>query len=175
MLPTVEERIRYFIDMILTAMETKYTIEIVQEGDQFRVIINLIDKPNSLLIGVEGDTLSSFQHIIRTLVHKHIPDDKTHFIIDIGKYRRTREDLINHKIPDMVSNSVLAQGSTLVILGLSSYERLIVHKALVESSGIQSMSVGGGNNRKLVVMPSTSTGATGLEKAVILDFTKVYE
>jgi spoIIIJ-associated protein len=175
MLPIIEEKIRHFIGMIIDAMETKYTLEISQEGDQYRITIDLLDKPNSLLIGVEGDTLSSFQHLIRTLVHKHVPEDKTHFIIDIGKYRRTREDLINKKIPDMVTNAVMIQGTTLVIIGLSSYERLIVHKTLLDINGINSMSVGGGNNRRLVVMPTSGAGANaGLEKAVILDFTKVY-
>jgi spoIIIJ-associated protein len=176
MLPIVEQKIREYTDMIIQSMETKYTLEITQEGDQYRITINLLDKPNSLLIGNDGDTLSSFQHIIRTLVHKNVPNDRTHFIIDIGRYRKTREDLINRKIPDMISNSVIGQGTTLVIVGLSSYERLIVHKSLLEVSAIQSLSVGAGNNRRLVVMPRSSMGdASGLEKAVILDFTKVYE
>ena len=139
MISTVEEKIKKYIDLIVTAMGTKYTLEILKEGDQYRIVIDLEDKPNSLLIGTEGDTLSSFQHIIRTLVHKDLPDDKTHFIIDIGRYRRTREDLIDTK-------------------------------------GIQSMSVGGGNNRKLVVMPNSESSVNGgLEKAIVLDFTKVYD
>jgi predicted RNA-binding protein Jag len=76
----------------------------------------------------------------------------------------------------MVSTSVLVQGMTLMVLGLSSYERLIVHKSLSEIKGIQSMSVGGGNNRKLVVMPSSEGSVNGgLEKAIVLDFTKVYD
>ena len=176
MIPTVEEKIKKYIDLIVSAMGTKYTTEIIKEGDQYRIVVDLEDKPNSLLIGTDGDTLSSFQHIIRTLFHKDLPDDKTHFIIDIGRYRRTREDLINNKIPEMVSTSVLVQGMTLMVLGLSSYERLIVHKSLSETKGIQSISVGGGNNRKLVVMPNSESSINGgLERAILLDFTKVYD
>lgn len=173
MLAPVEEKIRLFLNMILSSIDLEYTLEFLHEGEQWRVVVNLQNQDNAILVGEQGETLSALQHIIRTLVHKHLPEDKTHFIIDIAGYRKQREDILFEKIPDAVQNSVLAQGSTLVVVGLSSYERLLVHKILTDITGIQSMSVGGSTNRKLVVMPTTEVGSKGLEKAVIMDFSKL--
>jgi spoIIIJ-associated protein len=173
MLPIIEEQIRYYIDLMVRPIDSDYTIEFNKEADQWRISIFLKNQPNSILIGDKGDVLAALQHIVRTLVHKKVPEDKTHFIIDIGTYRKSREEALSTRIPEIIHESVLSQGSTLLVTGLSSYERLLVHRCLSDINGIQSTSVGNSTNRKLLIMPTSDIGSTGIDKAIILDFTKL--
>lgn len=167
----VKDKILYFLDVILKGFDPGYTLEILQEADQYRIVINS-DK-NELLIGDNGEIVAALQHVLRCIVHKQVIEDKTHFLLDIGGFRKKREDNLKIFIPKLVKQNVIIEGKSIVFVGLSSYERLLIHKILADLTNLQTMSVGLSNNRKLLVMPTSDIGTQGLENAMIIDLKNI--
>jgi predicted RNA-binding protein Jag len=165
----LESQIKFFLGLILEAIDPDYTLDIVPEADQWRIVIN--SSKVNYIIGEQGSVLSAIQHIVRTLVHKNNPKDKTHFLLDVGTYRKNREEVILVKVSSSVEDIVLKRGKSIVLTGLSSYERLLVHKNLTDIKNIQSMSVGPSNGRKVVIMPTSESTSGGMDNSIIIDFT----
>jgi predicted RNA-binding protein Jag len=63
----------------------------------------------------------------------------------------------------------LKQGLTVILVGLSGYERKLVHGILAEIKGLETSSVGPQDNRKLLVMPNSQIGNYGIENAKVVD------
>jgi predicted RNA-binding protein Jag len=154
-----------FIHLLVDPINPGAEIVIEREGDQWRV--NLLVGTEEILVGKDGDVLRSIQHLARVLVHRKHSEDKSHFILDVNHYRKAREYAISNIIPQIAENDVLSQGHTIILVGLSGYERLQVHKILSEIKGLNTNSVGPEDNRKLLIMPTSETGSTSMEKAKI--------
>jgi spoIIIJ-associated protein len=164
-----QDQLKQILLQLIEPMTTSLEISITKEGEQWRVIVNT--DQNELLVGYRGENIKAIQHIARVMVHKKFPDDRTHFMIDIGEYKKTRENLISSKITNIAEIEVLEKGKTLILTNLNSYERRIVHNLLNEIKGIETTSVGEELNRKLIIRPTTGEimATTGMDNALILD------
>jgi predicted RNA-binding protein Jag len=141
-------------------------IDLKKEGSQWRV--NLITQKGKSLIGTNSQTLKSLQHLVRVLIHNLYPQDRTHFLLDVNNLKKKKENVLVRTIPSMAKKKVLEQGNTLIMTGLTGYERLTVHQVLRDVSGLETTSVGDTTNRKLIIRPTSDTGATGIENSEIL-------
>jgi spoIIIJ-associated protein len=164
-----QDQLKEILQLLIEPMTTSLEIKIVKEGEQWRVTVNT--DQNELLVGFKGETIKAIQHIARVMVHKKFPDDRTHFLIDIGEYKKSRETLISSKITNIAEIEVLEKGKTLILTNLNSYERRIVHNLLNEIKGIETTSVGEEANRKLIIRPTSGElmATTGMDNALILD------
>lgn len=169
--PEIKQVIVKYLDLIIDAMVPKKNLEFKNEGEQWRITLETDN--NEVIIGENGQTLSAIQHLIRTLVHRAYPQDRTHFILDVTGFRSVRENNLTAKIPGIVQQSVLTDGKTIVLVGLSSYERLLVHRCLSDITGIETMSVGAATSRKLLIMPTSDVGTGGIENAIIINVDKI--
>lgn len=173
--PNVRERIEHYLQLLISPIDSKATVEFIQEGTQWRINIDCSIDPD-LFIGEKSETLVAIQHVLRTLVHKNLPDDRTHFILDVRLYRKKREENITNKLPILIEKFAINQGKSLVLTGLSSYERLLIHHYLAEAKGVQTLSVGMSTSRKMLIMPSGESGSTGgLDNAIVVDIEKLME
>lgn len=164
---TLQTSITEIVKILVTPIVGEYDLEIIREGDQWRVDIK---GENAVkLLGSKGEVLNAVQHILRVLVHNQVPKDRTHFIMDVNQIRSRREKFIAEEIPMMAKNEVLAVGMTVIIKNLSSYERRLIHQLLAEANGIETMSVGEGGNRKLLIRPTSDTGSLGIDNSKIVD------
>lgn len=144
--------------------------DFLKEGDQWR--LNIQTKNYGKLIGNHGEVLSGLQHLIRVIVHKKFPQDRTHFLVDVNERRRKREEFIQNKVPDYGKEEVLGLGKTVIMSNLSSYERKIIHKMLDEIKGLETTSVGERYNRKLLIRPTSDAGSQGMEDSIVVDIEK---
>ena len=144
-------------------IDPEFLIE--KESDQYRVTIK--DKANK--ISTDPNFLFSLQHITRVLVHHNYPEEKGHFLLDIGGAKKTREKLISERIPVLTQEIVLSKGSTIILVGLTGYERKLVHGILTEVKGLQTTSVGSPENRKLLIMPTSESSNSGIENAKVVN------
>ena len=140
------------------------------EGEQWR--IELESEDNSTLIGHQGENLLAIQQIIRTLFHARYPENRTHFILDVGGYRTAREKFITGMVRDMTYKEVLQDGLIIIIKGLNSYERRLVHNSLSEYKGLESSSIGDIDNRRMIIRPTTGSATRGIEDAKVIDIEK---
>ena len=164
----VQQLILEIIEPIIKLISPEAKIEFNKEGDQWRILI--IDG-NPELIGEKGEVLRAIQHLARIFVHKKLPEDRTHFLIDIDNFRSNRELIIKTKIPE-IAQAIIAQGKTFVLINLSGYERMLVHKLLVDIKSLQTTSVGERDNRKLLILPTSEAGSAGIDDATIWDINK---
>ncbi len=165
MLPELQEDILKILKMLVLSVDQDCQIELDKEGDQWR--INLSTLQSEEFLNKDGELIRAVQHILRVLIHRKYPEDRTHFLIDINGHRKRRENLISQKIPNIAETEVLQQGSTVILVGLTGYERLQVHRILADIKGLNTSSVGPEENRKLLIMPTSETGSAGMDKAKI--------
>jgi len=165
------ESILKSINLIINIVDESAKIEVGKEADQWR--FNIITSKPEDLIGKDGELVRSIQHVARVLVHKIFPEDRTHFLVDVNGYRQKREHTINNKIPEIAQKEVLNIGNTVILIGLSGYERLQVHNYLSEIKGLSTTSVGPEDNRKLLIMPTSETGSIGMDNAKIIDINRL--
>lgn len=164
--------VQHYLNLIYNQIIPGFEFDIDREGEQWRFnLITTLD--TELAVGKEGETLRSVQHLVRVLAHRKFPEDRTHFLLDINGYRRNREYAISVKIPEIAQSEVLANGNTVILVGLSGYERLQVHKILSEIKGLNTNSVGPEGNRKLLIMPTSETGSGSMDTAKIIHINQI--
>jgi predicted RNA-binding protein Jag len=162
----IQQIIEKILNKIFLGLNIEANILYNKESDQYRIIIKT-DNPK-FLIEENGQIIEHIQHIIRVAVHQTYPDDKTHFLLDVNDFRQKRELAIKIKIPDIAKIKVLKEGKTIILVGLSSYERMLIHKILAESKGLNTSSVGSEISRKLLIMPTSEFGSSSMDDAYIL-------
>lgn len=167
---SIQRTLNLLLDKVCGALDSKSEVEIIKEADQYR--INIKTKNESIFKDERGGLLKSIEHYLRIVVHKQFPDDRTHFIIDVNSARFNREHKLKQQIPELTKKIVLEEGKVLVLIGLNGYERLIVHQLLANSRGLETNSIGPDNNRKLLIMPTSETGSTGMDDSVVWDIEK---
>ncbi len=165
---TFQEELHAVLKLLIEPIAAEPNIQISKEGDQWRVNVNT--DQNDLLVGYKGENIKAIQHVTRVLIHKKFPDNRTHFLIDVGKYRKSREHVLNATIQNMADKDVLEQGKTIIITGLTSYERRIVHNLLTEIKGLETTSIGEEGTRKLIIRPTQGeiVGGMGMDNAIIV-------
>jgi len=141
-----------------------------KEGDQWR--LNLQSKNLQKLVVENKDLIPAIQHILRVIVAKNFPGDRTHFILDVDSLRKYREEYIRKFVYDLAEREVATQGNTVILLHLTSYERRLVHQMLAEVRGLETVSVGSGSGRRLIIRPTSDTGAKNIDQARVIDIDK---
>ncbi len=169
----IKKSIEKFLEAIIKPITSKYKIEFLKEADQWRVNIIATENDQEALLGYQEEVIQAIQHLVRVMVHKENLKDRTHFLIDVNNYRKKRESKIKFQIPEIAKDKVLVEGKTVIITGLSGYERMIIHKILKEAKGLDTSSVGHSIDRKLLIMPTSEFGASGMEEAVIINVNKL--
>ena len=168
-----KEQITKIINEIVEPISGKVDLDFIKEGDQWRV--NVTSDNGDKLIGYKGELLNALQHVLRVLIHKLNPDDRTKFILDVSLARQKREEYINKKIPQMAKEEVLKNGITFIIQNLSSYERRIFHSFLAEVKGLETVSVGDGYTRKLLIRQTSEIGSLGLDNSKLIDINQIHK
>lgn len=112
----------------------------------------LIETPDSgFIIGRDGETLRSLNHIVQKIVEKDFVDEKRlSLFIDINGYQQKRfENLKN--IAHMMAERARYFKSNIEVDPMPSYERRIVHMYLEGAKDIKTESEGYGPNRRVVI------------------------
>ena len=105
-----------------------------------------------VLIGKRGDTLSSLQYLLNTIVGRGKRGSPM-FSVDIEGYRRRhRERLID--LAEEVANDVSESGDIIELKPMSAADRRIIHVTLQERSDVVTQSIGKGRDRRIEVLPA---------------------
>jgi len=124
--------------------------------EEERVIFSLaipeIEKP-SLLIGQYGNNLKALQYLIR-LIARHQLGDLGNFIIDINDYVKNRREYLNN-LALKSADRAISSGRNVLLEPMPAADRRLVHLALVNNPGVTTESQGDGDDRKIIVKPTT--------------------
>jgi spoIIIJ-associated protein len=152
----IEEQADAVADFVEDLLE-RMGIDAIAEPVTHRghVYVDITDGPEediALLIGRHGQTLEAIQELARTVVGRRL-DDRIRVMVDAGDYRKRREDRLIEQARE-IADRVLATGREEQLQPMNAYERKLVHDAVAEFEGLESVSEGIDPERFVVVRPS---------------------
>lgn len=126
-------------------------IKVSEINEAFTVQIET--EETGLLIGFHGETLSGFQLILSLILYKET-GGWLKILVDVGDYREKQEEVLRQTALS-AAQKVVSTGQPVELYELSSFERRIIHLALVDHPRVISESMGEGRERKLIVKLKT--------------------
>jgi spoIIIJ-associated protein len=139
-----------FVEELLARMDIDAVAEPNGHGDH--MYVDIVDGPEddmALLIGRHGQTLDAIQDLMRMAVGRRL-DERVRVIVDVEGYRRRREAKMQERARELAER--VARGGTEEELEpMNAYERKLVHDAVAEVPGVESVSRGEDPNRYVVI------------------------
>lgn len=105
-----------------------------------------------IIIGRRGETLDSLQYLT-SLAVKKTSGKYVRVVLNVANYREKRAETVKN-LARKNANYVLRTGRRYTFEPMNPYERRIIHTTIQEIEGVDSMSVGFGNERKVVLQPT---------------------
>lgn len=151
MTPELEALIREIMEKMLDGILGEIP-DFEISGNSERVNVLVRDEENSgLLIGREGQTLSSIQYLVnRIAIRRHGLPIKVQ--INTGEYRERQDDNLR-KMAIFLADKAKSLGRPQSTKPLSSYHRRVVHLALQEDEQISTRSKGEGPLKRVLIVP----------------------
>ena len=145
-----QDKIKTIIEDIFQATDCSITkCEFVDEKS---MLWCMIDTPDSrFMIGRDGETLRSLNHIVRKMLEKDLNEEETsNIFIDINGYQKKRFDNLK-TIAHMMAERARYFKSNIEVDPMPAFERRIVHMFLEGHPDIKTESEGYGPSRRVVI------------------------
>jgi spoIIIJ-associated protein len=145
-----QDEIRTIIERIFT--EASCTLSKCEFSNEHGMLWCMIDTPDSrFMIGRDGETLRSLNHIVRKMIEKKSGEDTAAALfIDVNGYQKKRFDNLK-TIAHMMAERARYFKSNIEIDPMPAYERRIIHMFLEKIPDIKTESEGSGSNRRVVI------------------------
>ena len=141
-----------FLEELLERMGIPAAVE--TELAERTMYVNLVpteDDDVGLLIGRHGQALESLQEITRTLVGRRT-GERCRVVVDVEDYRKRQHSRLAAQARD-VAKRVKRSGREQELEPMTAFERKIVHDAVADVDGVESLSRGEDPERRVVVRP----------------------
>jgi spoIIIJ-associated protein len=139
-----------FLEELLGLMGLDAVAEPTVQGSHMYVDIQGSDEDDlALLIGRHGQTLDAIQELTRLVVGRRL-DERIRVIVDVEDYRKRREQRLEARARDL-AQKVLRSGREEELEPMNPYERKLVHDAVAEIPGVESVSRGEEPDRAVVI------------------------
>jgi spoIIIJ-associated protein len=143
-----------FLQGLADALGEPAQAEIVVVGED-EAEVRLEGGDLGLLIGPRGQTLLAVQDLTRLASQKRGADRHGRLRIDIAGYRERRKVALA-RFTEHVADEVRASGTARALEPMSSMDRKIVHDAVNELDGVETISEGEEPFRRVVIKPTGS-------------------
>lgn len=144
---------------LIDAMEFRGArVEASKTKHGIRVGVNAGDH-DALLIGPDGDTLASFQHLLTRMIRSQMPASAPPRLeVDVGGYRDRQIEELRQMARDL-AGEVMNGAPEATTDPLPASERRIVHLEVAEMPGMETVTVGDGFYKRVVVRRATSAAS----------------
>ena len=142
-----------FIEELLSRMDIDAIAEPTEHAGH--MYVDILDGPEddmSLLIGNDGQTLEAIQELTRMAVGRRL-DQRVRVIVDVEDYRKRREERLGERARELAER-VRETGREEELEPMNSYERKLVHDAVAEIEGVETLSRGEDPERYVVISPA---------------------
>ncbi|MEK7315499.1 MAG: R3H domain-containing nucleic acid-binding protein [Candidatus Eisenbacteria bacterium] len=130
-----------FRGAVVEASKTQHGIRVGVNAGEF----------DSLLIGSDGETLSSFQHILTRMLRAKMPDSAPPRLeVDVAGFRDRQIEGLRQLARDLMGE---VQGGTPEVTTdpLPASERRIVHLEVAERPGMETVTIGDGFYKRVII------------------------
>jgi spoIIIJ-associated protein len=138
-----------FLLSVARAMGTEPSIEVHQNGRE--VEFRLSGEKMALLIGKRGQTLNALQHLTQLAANKASNQFLT-ILLDAENYRERRRQTLSN-LAERLADKALRINRAVSLEPMPSYERKVIHTALVNEKKVDTYSEGREPNRYIVIAP----------------------
>ena len=148
------------LDTMLGHLGFHVEIEIIDSEEEPCLQIHM---PRSeLLIGKDGERLDDLQYLVNRVLRKHFPK-APRVRIDCEHYRAIQEDKLAAEV-NAAAEGVRATGKPFKMRPLNAYYRRLVHNVLVDDTAVESVSPGGEERlKRIIIRPRGSEGTPSAE------------
>lgn len=144
----VEEAKKFLLD-VSEKMGVKINIETEREGKWVK--FNLSGEKIALLIGKRGQTLNSLQYLTQLVLNRHA-EQYMSVMLDAEDYRQRRNETLI-QLAERLAQRAVKTGKEVALEPMPSYERKVIHAALVKNKKIKTYSSGEEPHRHIVIAP----------------------
>lgn len=114
------------------------------------LVVDVKTGRDELFIRGTADPLLALQHLLRVILRRDFPETRLTISLNIGGFQQYQRDRLAQVAKD-AAQQARATKMAVYLPPMSSYERRLVHMALVDEAGITSDSEGEGPERRIVV------------------------
>ncbi len=141
-----------FLQGLLTQFAVQAEISVVQP-DEDNVELAITGPDLGLLIGPKGATLLAIQDLTRTVVQRKTSAGNGRIHVDVNGYREKRAVALGN-FARQVAGQVVATGERRALEPMASADRKVVHDALTDFQGVETLSEGEDPQRRVVIVPA---------------------
>ncbi|WP_201716185.1 RNA-binding cell elongation regulator Jag/EloR [Rossellomorea arthrocnemi] len=138
-----------FLLSVAREMGVDATIEVKRDGRD--VEFNISGEKMALLIGKRGQTLNALQHLSQ-LIANGVSGQFITILLDAENYRERRKQTLT-TLAERLAEKALRTNRSVSLEPMPSYERKVIHTALVDSKRVDTRSEGREPNRYIVIAP----------------------
>lgn len=131
----------------LQVKDAKVSGEVVDSA----LVITVDSDDCGIIIGRRGETLDSVQYLT-SLVAKKTSGKYVRVVLNVADYREKRTEAVK-ALARKNAEYVLRSGRRHTFEPMNPYERRIIHTTVQEYEGIESVSIGFGSDRRVVIQP----------------------
>ncbi|WP_338471229.1 RNA-binding cell elongation regulator Jag/EloR [Niallia sp. XMNu-256] len=144
------EEARNFLQEVSDKMGAgSITVDVEQNGKQVKFLLS--GEKIALLIGKRGQTLNSLQYLTQLVINR-FSDHYLNVTLDAEDYRERRNETLI-QLAQRLAQKAIVTGKEVALEPMPSYERKIIHTALVENKKIKTYSNGEDPHRHIVIAP----------------------
>ena len=144
-----EDAAANFVAVVLSGIGIHGNMDSYREDDT--IFISVTGSDCGAAIGRHGETLEAISYMTNLIANKH-SEQRVHVYLDVGGYRKHREQVIKG-LADKAVSRVRRSGRKVTMEAMSPAERRIVHSYLQDVNGVTTHSEGVEPNRCVVVTP----------------------
>ena len=124
------------LENMVTHLGFETTIE-EQEGDE-GACLQVLTEESSLLIGRHGERLDDLQYLVNRILQKK-REDPPRIRVDCDHFRVRQEEKLVETALDLAEQAK-ESGNPMKMRPLNAYHRRIVHNALIDDEGVETVS-----------------------------------
>ena len=147
LVPDPVEEAKQFLQKVCEDMGLDVKVDVKVDGKN--VTFDLSGDKIALLIGKRGQTLNSLQYLVQLVANRHSKQYLT-VILDAEDYRRRRNDTLI-QLAERMAQKVLKTRKEVALEPMPSYERKVIHTALMKIDKVETYSSGKDPYRHLVI------------------------
>ena len=150
-MPVDEQRetLETFVTGVATAFDSGANVELIEEGTT--LLARVTGEDLGRLIGNKASTLQSLEELARTAMHRAAAGRRYHRIqVDVDDYRARRREALM-KFATNLAEGVAASGESKAMEPMGAADRKLVHDAVGEVAGVETMSEGRDPHRYIVI------------------------
>ncbi len=139
-----------FVTKVLSGIGVRGNI--TSHRDEDTIFINVSGRDVGAIIGRRGETLDAMQYLTSLVVNRY-SEQRYRIVLDIGGYRKRREETLV-ALAKRTAEKVVKVQKSYEMEPMSATERRVIHSTLQDYPGVTTFSEGESPDRCVIISPS---------------------